>query len=77
MDLNDGKGTLYEAGIFEFDMDCDKTRGKFWEEGMDSDMSFNYAKWGGFGESEGWKGIRRLVPPPTAKMFEFNRGYYA
>jgi hypothetical protein len=28
MDLNDGKGTKYEAEIFEFDMDCDKSKGK-------------------------------------------------
>jgi hypothetical protein len=40
-------------------------------------MSFNYAKWGGYGDSESWKGINRIVTPPTATMFEFNRGNYA
>jgi hypothetical protein len=77
MDLNDGKGTKYEGEIFEFDMDCDKSGGKHWQDGMDSEMSFNYARWGGFGDSEGWKGIYRVKPPPSATLFEFNRGNFA
>ena len=77
MDLNDGKGTKYEGEIFEFDMDCDKSGGKIWQDGMDSEMSFNYARWGGFGDSEGWKGIFRIRPPPSATLFEFNRGNFA
>lgn len=77
MDLNDGKGTKYEAEIFEFDIDCDKSKGKCWEEGMDPELSFNYGLWGGFGESDGWKGINRWIPPPSRSMIEFDRGNYA
>jgi hypothetical protein len=58
-------------------MDCDKSGGKRWQDGMDSDMSFNYGKHGGFGDSEGWKGIHRKVPPPHKSLFEFFRGNFA
>jgi hypothetical protein len=44
---------------------------------MDSDLSFNYGKLGGFGDSSGWKGIHRMVPPPFKTLFEFNRGNWA
>lgn len=78
MDLNDGKGPKYEAEYYEFNMDCDKTRGRFWQEGIDeSDLSINYGRWGGFGDSAGWKGIQRVIPPPSRSLFEFDRGTFA
>ena len=76
-DLNDGNGKKYEVELFEFDMDCLNTKGKVLEEGMDTELSFNYGLWGGFGDSTGWKGICRMVPPPFKKLFEFDRGNFA
>lgn len=41
---------------------------------IDSDRSDNYSKFGGFGNTDSWKGIYRSKGPRNATLFEFFRG---